>query len=412
MSGSSLPTVDRGVGVTVPAGFRAGAATCGIKASGRPDLAVLVADRDVPAAAVFTTNRVTGAAVQVSRDHLARRRTMRGVVASSGNANTCTGEQGLADAREMLRLAADELGCDAEALLIAQTGVIGRPLPMEKVRPGVPQACAALEAGPDADAAFAEAILTTDTRPKQAGVRLDLADRTVTVAGATKGVGMIEPNMATTLAFLTTDAAVAPDDLQAMLARAVADSYNALTVDGHQSTSDTMALLASGEAFAGAEPVAPGSAEAEALERALAAVCADLAWQIVDDAEGGTKVVTVRVTGAATAEEARAAARAVANSPLVKCAFFGGDPNWGRIVSAAGAAGITSGPETMRLALGDVTVFDGGTPVAADADRLAAVMAAHDVTAHLDLGAGAAAAHCLTCDLSYDYVTINAEYTT
>ncbi|MFO8012877.1 MAG: bifunctional glutamate N-acetyltransferase/amino-acid acetyltransferase ArgJ [Phycisphaerae bacterium] len=412
MSDPSLPTVDRVLGVTAPGGFRAGTATCGIKASGRPDLAVLVADRAVPAAAVFTTNRVTGAAVGVSRDHLARRRTMRGVVASSGNANTCTGPQGADDAREMLRLAADELGCDAEALLIAQTGVIGRPLPMAKVRPGVPQACAALAAGPDADAAFAEAILTTDTRPKQAGVRLDLAGRSVTVAGATKGVGMIEPHMATTLAFLTTDAAVAPDDLQAMLARAVADTYNALTVDGHQSTSDTMVLLASGDAFAGDEPVAPGSAVALALQQVVTAVCADLAWQIADDAEGGTKVVTVRVTGAATAEEARAAARAVANSPLVKCAFFGGDPNWGRIVSAAGAAGITSGPETMRLALGDVVVFEAGIPVDADADALAAVMAAHEVTAHLDLGAGDAAAHCLTCDLSCDYVKINAEYTT
>ena len=412
MSDSSLPGVDRGIGVTAPAGFRAGAATCGIKASGRPDMAVLVADRDVPAAAVFTSNRVTGAAVQVSRDHLARRRTMRGVVASSGNANTCTGEQGAADAREMLRLAADELGCDADALLIAQTGVIGRPLPMEKIRPGVPAACAALASGPDADAAFAGAIMTTDTRPKQAGVRLQVAGRTVTIAGATKGVGMIEPHMATTLAFLATDAAVAPDALQAMLARAVEGSYNALTVDGHQSTSDTMVLLASGEALAGGDAVAPGSADAEALERALSAVCADLAYQIADDAEGGTKVVTVRVTGAATADEARAAARAIANSPLVKCAFFGSDPNWGRIVSAAGAAGITSGPETMRLALGDVVVFEGGTPAEADADRLADVMAAHDIVAHLDLGAGDGAAHCLTCDLSYEYVKINAEYTT
>ena len=412
MSDSSLPGVDRGIGVTAPAGFRAGAATCGIKASGRPDLAVLVADRDVPAAAVFTSNRVTGAAVQVSRDHLARRRTMRGVVASSGNANTCTGEQGAADAREMLRLAADELGCDADALLIAQTGVIGRPLPMEKIRPGVPAACAALASGPDADAAFAGAIMTTDTRPKQAGVRLQVAGRTVTVAGATKGVGMIEPHMATTLAFLATDAAVVPDHLQAMLTRAVEDSYNALTVDGHQSTSDTVVLLASGEAFEGGLPVAFGSPEADALQRALSAVCADLAYQIADDAEGGTKVVTVRVTGAATADEARAAARAIANSPLVKCAFFGSDPNWGRIVSAAGAAGITSGPETMRLALGDVVVFEGGTPAEADADRLADVMAAHDIVAHLDLGAGHGAAHCLTCDLSYEYVKINAEYTT
>ncbi|MEA3367976.1 MAG: bifunctional glutamate N-acetyltransferase/amino-acid acetyltransferase ArgJ, partial [Planctomycetota bacterium] len=352
MSDTDLTTVDRSLGVTAPGGFRAGAATCGIKASGRADLAVLVADRDVPAAAVFTTNRVVGAAVRVSRDHLDRRRTMRGVVASSGNANTCTGPQGVADAREMLRLAAARVGCDPEALLVAQTGVIGRPLPMEKVRAGIPRACAALAAGHDADAAFAEAIMTTDTRAKQAGVRLDVGGRTVTVAGATKGVGMIEPNLATTLAFLTTDAAVAPDHLQAMLCLAVEASYNALTVDGHPSTSDTVTLLASGDAFEGADPIAAGSAEADALQKALAAVCADLAYQIAADAEGGTKVIAVRVTGAAAAAEARAAARAIANSPLVKCAFFGGDPNWGRIVSAAGAAGITSGPETMCLTLG------------------------------------------------------------
>jgi len=412
MSETDFPTVDSRLGVTAPRGFRAGTAACGIKASGRPDLSVLAAHAAVPAAAVFTTNRVTGAAVRLSREHLGRRRTMRGVVASSGNANTCTGEQGQADAREMLRLAAGALGCEAEALLLAQTGVIGRPLPMEKVRAGVPQACAVLADGPDADAAFAEAILTTDTRPKQAGVRLDLAGRTVTVAGATKGVGMIEPHLATTLGFLTTDAAVAPDPLQAMLARAVESSYNALTVDGHPSTSDTVVLLASGEAFAGAEAVAAGSPEAEALERALSAVCADLAYQIADDAEGGTKVVVVRVTGAATDGEARSAARAIANSPLVKCAVFGGDANWGRIVSAAGAAGITSGPETMRLSLGGVTVFEAGMPVRTDADRLARVMAGHDIAVHLDLGAGDGEARCLTCDLSPDYIRINAEYTT
>jgi len=412
MSDDAHPAIDRTLGVTAPKGFRAGAAACGIKASGRPDVAVLVAEADVPAAAVFTTNRVVGAAVRVSRHHLDHRRLMRGVVASSGNANTCTGPQGVADAREMLRLAAVEVGCESEALLIAQTGIIGRPMPMEKVRAGIPRACGALAAGPDADAAFAAAIMTTDTRPKQAGVRVDLAGRTVTVAGATKGVGMIAPNMATTLGFLTTDAAVGPDLLQPMLRAAVDASYNCLTVDGHQSTSDTMTLLASGAAFEGADPVAAGSSDAGALEAALTAVCADLAYQIADDAEGGTKVVEVRVTGAASDAEARSTASAIANSPLVKCAFFGEDPNWGRIVSAAGAAGISSGPETMRLAIGDVVLFEKGVPVGADSDALKRVMAAHDITVHLDLGAGEGRARFLTCDFSYDYVKINAEYTT
>jgi len=410
MSETNLSAVDRSLGVTAPGGFRAGTATCGIKASGQPDLAVLVAKTDVPAAALFTTNRVTGAAVQVSREHLGRRRTLRGIVATSGNANTCTGPQGLADAREILAGVAHELGCPADALLLAQTGIIGRPMPMEKVRLGLPKACAALAAGPDADAAFAQAIMTTDTRPKQAGIHLDLAGRTVTVAGATKGVGMIEPNMATTLSFLTTDADVAPDLLRAMLRTAADQSYHCLTVDGHASTSDTLALLASGAA--GVPAIAAGSAEAAAFQAALTAVCADLAYQIAADAEGGTKVIEVLVTGAATDAEARAAARAIANSPLVKCAFFGCDPNWGRIVSAAGAAGISSRPETMRLTLGEVVVFEGGVPVPADAEALARVMAAHDIRAHLDLGAGTGQARYLTCDFSYEYVKINAEYTT
>jgi glutamate N-acetyltransferase/amino-acid N-acetyltransferase len=404
--------VTRDLGVTVPRGFRAGAATCGIKASGRPDLAVLAADRDVPAAAVFTTNRVVGSAVTVSREHLAGRTTMRGVVVSSGNANTCTGPQGVADAREMLRLAAAELDCEPEALLIAQTGIIGRPLPMDKVRAGIPAACASLAAGPHADTAFAAAIMTTDTRPKQAGARLDLDGRTVTVAGATKGVGMIEPNMATTLSFLTTDAAVEPGALGPMLRAAVGRSYNCLTVDGHESTSDTMTLLASGAAMEGAAPLTAASPPARALEAALTAVCADLAYQIAADAEGGTKVIEVLVTGAAGAADARAAARAIANSPLVKCAFFGEDPNWGRIVSAAGAAGVSSGPETMRLTVGGLCLFEHGVPVAAEAAALRNVMAARDIAVHLDLGAGDARCRYLTCDLSYEYVKINAEYTT
>lgn len=406
-------TVDRTLGVTAAKGFRAGTATCGIKESGNPDLAVLVCEVEAPAAAVFTTNAVQGAAVRVSRERMADRATMRGVIVSSGNANTCTGEAGLADAREMTELAGREIGCPPEALLIAQTGVIGRPLPMAKIRPGIARACAALSAGPDADDAFARAILTTDTARKQAGVRFEVAGRVVTLAGATKGVGMIEPNMATTLSFLTTDAAVEPEFLSQALGRAVARTYNCLTVDGHMSTSDTMALLADGFAMQGtAEEIVAGTEEARRFEAALEAVCEDLARQIAADAEGATKVLEIYVTGAATDDEARRAARAIANSPLVKCAFFGGDPNWGRIVSAAGAAGISSGPDTMHLEIGDVRIFDAGTPVAADADALKAAMATETVVVRLDLGAGSGQARYLGCDLSYDYIKINAEYTT
>lgn len=413
MTGTRRLKVDTALGVTSPKGFRAGVATCGIKESGAPDLAVLVCDVDAHAAAVFTTNRVKGAPVLVSREHLAGRSTMRGIVAGSGNANTCTGRQGIADAREMARLVAEGIGCPAEALLVASTGIIGRLLPMDKIRAGIPVACENLRRGPDADAAFAEAIMTTDTARKQAGARIELGGCTVTIAGATKGVGMIEPNMATTLSFLTTDAAVEPTFLQDALRRAVDRTYNCLTVDGHQSTSDTMALLAGGLAMEGeAAAIVAGSPEAEVFEAALLAVCEGLARQIVADGEGATKLIEVRVTGAATDDEARAAARAIANSPLVKTAFFGQDPNWGRIVSAAGCADISSGPETMRLEIGGVVTFDRGAPVEADAERLKAVMAARDIPVHLDLGAGDGQARYLTCDLSYDYVKINAEYTT
>jgi glutamate N-acetyltransferase/amino-acid N-acetyltransferase len=412
MTGDPPVRTDPELGVTAARGFRAGAAAAGIKASGKPDVAVLASDLDAAAAAVFTTNRVVGAPVLVSREHLARRRRMRGVVVSSGCSNVCTGEQGLKDAREMAGLAARSLGCPAEAILVASTGVIGRFLPMDRVRAGVAAACAHLAAGPEADRAFAEAILTTDTRPKQAGARLVLGGRTVTLAGATKGVGMIEPAMATTLSFLATDAAVEPGFLQAALGRAVARTYNCLTIDGHQSTSDTMAVLASGLAMEGAPPMGGGSPDAPRFEAALEAVCAALAREIAADAEGGTKVIEVSVTGAATPDEARRAARAIANSPLVKCAFFGEDPNWGRIVSAAGGAGISAGPETMRLKIGGLLLFERGRPTGADPDALKAAMRARDIAVHLDLGAGRGQARYLTCDLSTDYVKINAEYTT
>ncbi len=417
MTGPATFQVDESLGVTAPLGFRAGAAAVGVKApTEKPDVGVLVCDAAARAAGVFTRNRVVAAPVLVSREHLKASRTVRGVVANSGSANACTGEQGLADARQMAALAAGHVGCRTEQMLVASTGVIGRMLPMEKVSEGIRAACGALGRGPAADLAFARAIMTTDTRPKQAAVRFDLRGRTVTVAGATKGVGMIAPNMATTLGFLTTDAPVRTALLRKVLRRAAEATYNCLTVDGHTSTNDTLLVLASGlalrEGRRAAAPIAAGSPEAAAFEAAVVAVCGHLARLIAADAEGGTKVIEVRVTGGAADKEARAAARAIANSPLVKTAFFGEDPNWGRIVSAAGYAGLSSGPETMRLTLGDVVIFDRGRPVDADPARLEAVMAAHDILVHLDLGAGTGQARFLTCDFSYDYVKINAEYTT
>jgi glutamate N-acetyltransferase / amino-acid N-acetyltransferase len=411
--------VDPTLGVTAPAGFQAGAAAVGVKKlAEKPDVAVLACPGEAAAAAVFTQNKVCAAPVTVSREHLAGHGAMRAVVANSGNANACTGEQGMADARAMARSAASHLGCQERQVLVASTGVIGRRMPMDRVGDGIRKACAGLAAGAAADLAFARAIMTTDTRPKQAGVKIVLRGRTVTVAGATKGVGMVNPNMATVLGFLTTDAAVSPLVLDNMLRGAADVTYNCLTVDGHTSTNDTLLVLASGRAFRDlpgplAEPITErSSADAKLLAGAIQAVCSSLARQIAGDAEGGTKVIDVCVTGAATDTEARRAAAAIANSPLVKTAFFGEDPNWGRIVSAAGYAGISSGPETMHLAMGDVVIFDRGRPTEADEAALKAVMKAHDIVVRLDLGAGAGEAHCLTCDFSYDYVKINAEYTT
>ena len=414
MSKTPRLKIDLAMGVTAPKGFRAGVAAVGVKKlTEKPDVAVLVCDVEAQAAAVFTQNRVCAAPVTVSREHLKARRTMRGAVANSGNANACTGTQGMADAREMARVAAEQIGCDAQSLMVASTGVIGRILPMDTVRRGIVKSCAALAAGPEADLAFARAIMTTDTRPKLAGVRLRVGGRTVTIAGCTKGVGMIAPNMATTLGFVTTDAAVRAPLLRKMLRRCADGTFNCLTVDGHTSTNDTLMVLASGLAMdAKAKPMAEGAADAQAFEAALFAVCDSLARQIAADAEGGTKVIEVRVTGGASDAEARRAACAIANSPLVKTAFFGEDPNWGRIVSAAGYAGISSGPETMRLTLGNLVIFNRGRPTDADAAKLKAIMEAHDIAVHLDLGAGKGQARYLTCDFSYDYVKINAEYTT
>jgi glutamate N-acetyltransferase/amino-acid N-acetyltransferase len=418
MSGISSLKIDFQLGVTSPQGFRAGAAAVGVKKlSEKPDVAVLACNVEAAAAAVFTQNKVCAAPVAVSREHLAKAAgRIRGVVANSGNANACTGRQGMADAREMAAVAAAALACPARQFLVASTGVIGRLMPMDKVRAGIKQCCATRACGPDADSAFARAIMTTDTRSKQAGVRIKIAGRTVTVAGSTKGVGMIAPNMATTLGFLTTDAAVTPATLAKMLRRAADATYNCLTVDGHTSTNDTLIIMASGLAMQSpdraAKPVAEKSADGRRLADAILAVCDSLARQIAADAEGGTKVIEVLVTGAKSDAEARRAAGAIANSPLVKTAFFGQDPNWGRIVSAAGYAGISSGPETMSLTLGGLKIFAKGRPVAADEQRLATVMKAHDVAVHLDLGAGRGRARYLTCDFSYDYVKINAEYTT
>ncbi len=397
---------------TTPLGFRAAAVAAGIKQSGRPDLVLVISDRDCAAAGVFTSNRVAAAPVLLDRETLAAgRAALRGVIINAGNANACTGAPGLADAREMQRLAATAVDVRPEQFLVMSTGVIGVPLPMERVRAGVAAAAPLLsaEGGP----AAAEAIMTTDTRPKRAAVEVELTGGRVRLGGMAKGAGMIHPNMATLLGLLTTDAAVAPDDLDALLRDAVAGSFNAISIDGDTSTNDTVLLLANGAAG-----VALSDAESRArFAAALSDLCRQLAQMIVRDGEGATRVVAVRVTGAASAADARRVADAIATSPLVKTAFAGGDPNWGRILAATGRSGAMVEPDRLSLWVGapgaePLQLVRAGTPTAFREADAAAVFALPEFTAHVDLALGDGEATLWTTDLTHEYVTINADYRT
>jgi glutamate N-acetyltransferase / amino-acid N-acetyltransferase len=397
-----------GASLRVP-GFRAAGVRCGIKKTGL-DLALIVSDVPAAAAGVFTRSSVCGAPVELSRAHVRRGRA-RGVVANSGCSNVAMGAAGARAAAEMARLAARAVGCEVREMLVASTGVIGRALPLAKLRRGIPEAVAALS--PAGFGRAARAIMTTDTYPKLALARARIGGRLVRVGGIAKGSGMIEPDMATMLAFLFTDAAVAPGFLRAALREAADASFNRVTVDGETSTSDSVLLLANG--LAGhAVLLGPASAGAGRFETALGDVAASLARDLARDGEGATKLVRVSVAGAARAAEAERAARRIANSLLVKTAVFGADPNWGRILQTLGAGRVRLRLARARIDLAGVTVFRHGAPAGAAALARAAarLRRAREVEIAVELGAGRASAQVWTCDLSYDYVRINAEYTT
>ena len=411
-----------------PRGFRAAAVAAGIKQSGKPDVALLVADAPASAAAIFTQNKVVSPAVTVGFDHVRRGR-LRAVAVNSGNANACTGEQGLRDARRTCDLVGELVGCDAAAVMPSSTGIIGHSLPMPKLEAGLRDAATKLGDSADHAAAFADAILTTDLVRKTAATTVTLSGRTITVAGVTKGSGMIGPSLgpvpghpgvpagatdvtpahATMLAYLTTDVAAPPAMLRRALVLAADPSFNALTVDGHSSTNDTLALLASG---AGGGDLVGSPTNQRAFLDAVTEVCRSLAYQIAADGEGATKVVVVRVSGARSDADAGRMARAIADSPLVKCAMHGNDPNWGRIVSAAGLAGVPFDADRSELALQGTPVFRRGVPIAFDAESVSRALDASEVTADLSCGLGTGEATVYTCDLSREYVTINADYHT
>ena len=399
-----------------PAGFQASGVAAGLKKSGKLDLGLLVCTGDKPAvaAAAFSRNRVVSPTITVGREHL-RSGNLRAVVVNSGNANACTGERGERDARDTCADVANRLGCDASDVLPSSTGIIGHHLNMSKLLAGIERAHAELGTSADHAAAFGRAILTTDLVPKQAATKTG----GITVAGVCKGSGMIGPMMAvdgvvgpqaTMLAYITTDAAIEPDRLRGMLDRVVARTFNRTTVDGHASTNDTCLVLASG--------LGPAVDDANAMEfeLALQRVCDRLAYQIAKDGEGATKVVTVRVTNAKTEAEAAAMAMAIAESPLVKTALHGNDPNWGRIVSMAGKAAarddLAFDPSHSSLSICGTEVFAAGEPVAFDGPALSKIMAGPEVELKLDVAAGREEAHVYTCDLSREYITINADYHT
>jgi len=395
--------------ITAPRGFLAAGLACGIKVSGKPDMALISCPSGATAAAVFTTNKVVSAAVQVAREHFKSRK-IYAVVANSGKANACTGQKGLTNARKMCAVTAKALGVKPEQVLVASTGVIGEQLPMPKTNAGIVAAAAQLSDSAEAGQAFARAIMTTDTKPKQAIRRLKISGQDVTIAGAVKGAGMIGPNMATTLLFITTDVAISKVLLETALMSAIGDSLNKLTVDGHQSTNDTAFLLASG--LAGQRPITSKCPRYRKFAQALAELCTDLARQMALDAEGATRMFKVIVHGAATAKEAARAARAVADYPLVKCAVHGGDPNWGRIICAVGSCGVKLNPAKLACKLDNLTVFRNGAPVKFDAKKAAAIVAQIEHTITVDLGAGGATDFCYGCDLTAEYVHINADYHT
>jgi glutamate N-acetyltransferase/amino-acid N-acetyltransferase len=393
----------------LPRGYRLGGIHAGVKRNPtREDVSLVVSDHPATAAGVYTTNLVFAAPVAYDRG-LTPGRGFRGIVINSGNANACTGARGLDDTRSLAAAAAVAVGGTADEMLVLSTGIIGEFLPLEKITRGVEKVAAQLGDDDTAAVAAARGMMTTDTRPKLAGETFTAAGTGHVVFGMAKGAAMIGPRMATMLGIVLTDAAVEPDDAQRLLREAVEETFNCVSVDGHMSTNDTVLFLANGAA-GGSPLTGPGL---EALARAVTAVCRTLAREIADDGEGATHVLRVEVSGCRTREEARAIARTVADSPLVKTAVHGADPNWGRIVSAAGYAGVPFEPAALRLRLNGTLLFEGGAPVAFDAEAVSAGIRDHRETViDLEVGAGPASVRFFSSDLTADYVHLNADYHT
>jgi glutamate N-acetyltransferase/amino-acid N-acetyltransferase len=393
--------------VTTPLGFLAGAVNAGVKDPSAPrlDLGILASERPCAAAAVFTQSTVPGAPVTVSKKHLADHHAF-GLVVNSGCANVCTGDQGIADAIEMATLASAKLGRDPHDVAVASTGVIGWLLPMDRIRAALPR----IELSRDGGEPLSRAIMTTDTRPKRIAAAFTASGTRYSVGGIAKGSGMIHPDMATMFGFLTTDAPVDTADIDGLLRAAVATTFNMISVDNDTSTSDTVTLFANGAA--GGAAIKSGTPAWDSLLEAVTAVSRHLAREIARDGEGASKLIEVRVTGAASDAEARAAARTISASPLVKSAVYGNDPNWGRIMMAVGRSGAAVDLAKMRVTIGEVPMYADGRPCPVDDAATKAALAGPEVVLAAHLGVGAASAVAWGCDLTEGYVKINAEYTT
>jgi len=400
----------------IPAGFRFGAVRAGIKPSGNPDFACALAVEGTTGAAMFTSNRMVAAPVVVGREHLRDSGGhVRFVAVNAGNANCATGEPGLVACRSVCRAAAQQFGCREQEVLPSSTGIIGVPLAAEKLVAALPRIAGELGSSPEHVRQFSEAILTTDTRAKTASATLKIGDRQVSLLGVAKGAGMLAPQLtahATMLVYIFTDAKIAVGDLQDFLGRAVESTFNCISIDGDTSTNDTVLLLASGASGAVLSEPAQEAA-APKFSEALHEVCASLARQIVGDGEGAGHLIELDVRGAANAADAKQVARSIANSPLVKTAFAGCDPNWGRILAAAGYSGVKLDPYKVSISIGGLPVCRNGQVAPEfDKDRVHVAMLERTVNVDVDLGMGDATCRFLTCDLTAEYVRVNAEYST
>lgn len=395
-------------GVTFPKGFKAAGVKGGIKKNGKEDVALVLSTVDAAWAGCFTTNKFPAAPVLISREAL-KNPTGRAVVLNAGCANACTGEQGLDDARATVKQVAALLDIAPESVIVASTGVIGVPLPMEKLSAGIRQAVAELSEFGGEKAS--QAIMTTDTFAKTCGYTAEIGGVSVRFGGMSKGAGMICPNMATVLAVVTTDAAVSTEVLQKALIDAVEVSFNRITVDGDMSTNDMLVVLANGMA-GNPQIIATEGPDYEVFAAALKEAALNLAKKVARDGEGATKFIEIEVRGAKCGVDAKKAGMAIANSPLVKTAFFGQDPNWGRILAAAGYSGAELDPQKTKLTIGGVMIAEGGLRASFDDKTLRSVMAEREIKVVIDLGVGSAGTTVYTCDMSYEYVKINGEYTT